>query len=112
MKVRGLLVVLTLALVVCRESPGIAQSLPAGTARSANGVLVVVRSDGVENHLQGRRALQLFEGDTLRIDGKGEALIETDEGHPGGADRQHRREDPVPVGKGTGRDPDPARPTG
>jgi hypothetical protein len=80
MKVRGLLVALVLALVVCRESPGIAQSLPAGTARSANGVLVVVRSDGVENHLQGRRALQVFEGDTLRIDGKGEALIETEEG--------------------------------
>jgi hypothetical protein len=80
MTVRGVLVALTLALSVCHESPGIAQSLPAGSARSANGVLVVVRADGVENHLQGRRALQVFEGDTLRIEGKGEALVETREG--------------------------------
>jgi hypothetical protein len=80
MRIKSLLVALTLLLFVSPESPGVAQSLPAGTARSANGVLVVVRTDGVENHLQGRRALQVFEGDTLRIDGKGEALIETEEG--------------------------------
>jgi hypothetical protein len=48
-------------------------------ARHANGVLVVVRADGVESHLQGRGALQIFEGDTLRVD-EGQALIETEEG--------------------------------
>ena len=40
----------------------------------------MVRSDGVENHLQAGRTLQVFEGDTLRIDGKGEALVDTEDG--------------------------------
>ena len=61
-------------------SPVLAQSFPAGTARHAKGVLVVVRADGVESRLQGRGALQVFEGDTLRVDGEGQALIETEEG--------------------------------
>jgi hypothetical protein len=41
---------------------------------------VVVRTDGVETRLRGRGALRVFEGDVLRMDGKGKALIETDEG--------------------------------
>jgi hypothetical protein len=80
MRTRGLLVALTLALGACPDVPALAQAFLAGTAQRANGVLVVVRADGVENRVQGRRALQVFEGDTLRIDGKGEALIETSEG--------------------------------
>jgi hypothetical protein len=80
MRGRASLVALTLALLASPESPGFAQSFLAGTAQSANGVFVVVRTDGVETRLQGRRALQIFEGDILRIDGKGEALIETEEG--------------------------------
>jgi len=80
MRIRGLLVALTIAISVCPDVPALAQAFLAGTAQRANGVLVVVRTDGVENRLQGRRALQVFEGDTLRIDGKGEALIETSEG--------------------------------
>jgi hypothetical protein len=80
MRARGLLVALTLAFAVCPDGPALAQSVLAGTALRATGVLVVVRTDGVENRIQGRRALQVFEGDTLRIDGKGEALIETGEG--------------------------------
>jgi hypothetical protein len=61
-------------------SSGFAQSVPAGTAKNAVGVLVVVRTDGVETRLRGRGALRVFEGDVLRMDGKGKALIETDEG--------------------------------
>jgi hypothetical protein len=80
MTIRGLLVVLTLALSIGPAMPAFAQSVLAGTAQRANGVLVVVRTDGVENRVQGRRTLQVFEGDTLRIDGTGEALIETGEG--------------------------------
>src|SRR5262245_41055293 len=74
------LVALMLAVLASRESPGVAQSFLAGTATTSNGTRVVVRTDGVETHLQGRRALQVFEGDVLRIDGKGEALVETGEG--------------------------------
>ncbi len=80
MRTRGRwLVALLLALLAVAESPGLAQTLAAGTARNANGVLVVVRTDGVETRLRGRGALPIFEGDVLRVDGQA-ALIETEEG--------------------------------
>jgi len=72
--------VLAFSLLVLPVSSGFAQSVPAGTAKNAVGVLVVVRTDGVETRLRGRGALRVFEGDVLRMDGKGKALIETDEG--------------------------------
>lgn len=73
------LVALLLALLAVQEAPGVAQTLAAGTAKNANGVLVVVRTDGVETRLRGRGALPIFEGDVLRVDGQA-ALIETEEG--------------------------------
>ena len=60
--------VLAFSLAVLSVSAGFAQSVPAGTAKNAVGVLVVVRTDGVETRLQGRRALRMFEGDVLRMD--------------------------------------------
>jgi hypothetical protein len=57
-----------------------AQAFLAGAARNASGVLVVVRPDATESRFQGRGALQIFDGDTLRIEGGGQALIETEEG--------------------------------
>jgi hypothetical protein len=39
-----------------------------------------VRTDGVETRLRGRGALRVSEGDVLRMDGRGQALIETEEG--------------------------------
>jgi hypothetical protein len=80
MRVKGHATPIVLAWLVCFAGPVFAQSFPAGMARHAKGVLVVVRADGVESHLQGRGALQIFEGDTLRVDGEGQALIETEEG--------------------------------
>ena len=80
MRMRGHVPLAALTLLAGVASPVFAQSFPAGTARYASGVLVVVRADGVEGRLQGRGALQVFEGDTLRLDGEGQALIETDEG--------------------------------
>jgi hypothetical protein len=53
------------------------QSVLAGTAQNAKGVLVIVRSDGVETRLQGKGSIQIFDGDVLRVDGQG-AFIETD----------------------------------
>jgi hypothetical protein len=79
MRMRGHVTPIVLAWLACFAGPVLAQSFPAGMARHANGVLVVVRADGVESHLQGRGALQIFEGDTLRVD-EGQALIETEEG--------------------------------
>ena len=52
----------------------------AGTVKNAIGELVAVRTDGVETRLRGRGALRVFEGDVLRMDGRGQALIETEEG--------------------------------
>jgi len=74
-----LLAVLTLALLVFPHSAARSQTALAGKAQNAKGVLVVVRSDGVETRLQGRGTLQVFEGDVLRVDGQG-ALLETEEG--------------------------------
>ena len=80
MRMRGHATPIVLAWLACFAGPVLAQSFPAGMARHANGVLVVVRADGVESRLQGRGTLQIFDGDTLRVDGQGQALIETEEG--------------------------------
>ena len=71
---------IALALLALPPSAAFAQSIAAGTARNAVGVLVVVRTDGVETRLRGRGAVRVFEGDTLKMEGKGKALIEIDEG--------------------------------
>jgi FecR protein len=73
------LAALWLGLLAVSVTPGWAQTLAAATAKNANGMLVVVRHDGVETRLRGRGTVQVFDGDVLRTDGQG-ALIETDEG--------------------------------
>jgi hypothetical protein len=80
MRMSGHPLPVALALLACVVSPVLAQSFPAGMARHATRVLVVVRADGIESRLQGRGELQVFEGDTLRVDGEGQALIEMEEG--------------------------------
>jgi hypothetical protein len=80
MRMRGRASLMALALLASPQPLAVAQNFLARTDKGAKGTLVIVRTDGVETRLQRNRALQLFEGDTLRIDGKGEALIETDEG--------------------------------
>lgn len=57
-----------------------AQSAQVGTAQNAIGVLVVVRSDGIEDRLQGKGSLQLFEGDVLKTEPASQALIEFKDG--------------------------------
>jgi hypothetical protein len=53
-----------------------------GTARNAAGTLVVVRTDGIEQRLQGHGSLPLFEGDVLRTEPGSQALIEMRPGTP------------------------------
>jgi len=73
--------VLTLSLfLVWRAVPASAQSAQVGTAQNAIGVLVVVRPDGIEDRLQGKGSLQLFEGDVLRTEPASQALIEFKDG--------------------------------
>lgn len=59
-----------------------AQGVPVGTAQNAVGTLVVVRTDGIEHRLQGRGSLPLFEGDVLRTEAAGQALIQLRPGIP------------------------------
>ncbi len=63
-----------------RLVPAFAQGTQVGTAQNAIGVLIVVRSDGIEDRLQGKGSLQLFEGDVLRTEPASQALIEFKEG--------------------------------
>ena len=73
--------VLTMSLVlVWSAAPVSAQSAQVGTAQNAIGVLVVVRPDGIEDRLQAKGSLQLFEGDVLRTEPASQALIEFKDG--------------------------------
>ncbi|SEM12045.1 FecR protein [Syntrophus gentianae] len=58
-----------------------------GIAKKATGTLVVVRADGVKERFKGKGALALFEGDDLRTDKRGGALIELDTGIQAGLNR-------------------------
>jgi FecR protein len=75
----ALLIAAALLPTLILVDPAAPQGSLAGMAKQAGGVLVVVRSDGIENRLQGRGALQLFELDTLQAT-DGPALVETEEG--------------------------------
>jgi ferric-dicitrate binding protein FerR (iron transport regulator) len=57
-----------------------AQARQIGTAQNATGMLVIVRADGVQEHLQGKGALPLYEGDVLKTEIACRALVEIAEG--------------------------------
>lgn len=61
-------------------APVLAQGTPVGSAQNAIGTLLVVRSDGIEDRLQGKGALPLYEGDVLRTEASSQALIQFREG--------------------------------
>lgn len=56
-----------------------AQNAPVGTATNAIGTLTIIRTDGVQQRLQGKGNVPLFEGDVLQTDGSSQALIEFQE---------------------------------
>ncbi len=60
--------------------PAAAQGTPVGTAQNAIGTLLVVRSDGIEDRLQGKGSLPLYEGDVLRTEAATQALIQFRDG--------------------------------
>ena len=74
-----LILVVLVAVLAVFGGEGTSQTVLAGSAKNATGVLLVVRSDGVENRIQGRGTFQLFEQDTLSTE-ESQALIETVEG--------------------------------
>lgn len=73
---------MVLTIVSCALIPSLslAQSLQIGTAKNAIGTLLVIRSDGIEDRLRGEGALQLFEGDIVKTEANGQALIQLRDG--------------------------------
>lgn len=61
-------------------SPAQAQNAPVGTATNAIGTLTIIRTDGVQQRLQGKGTVPLFDGDVLQTDGTSQALIEFKDG--------------------------------
>jgi hypothetical protein len=72
--------VIALGLMVGGPELALAQNAPVGTATNAIGELVIVRIDGVQQRLQGKGTIPLYEGDVLRTDSSSQALIEFAEG--------------------------------
>jgi len=58
------------------SEPALAQTVKAGEVTTAMGEFVVVRADGIEERLPGQGKLPLFEGDIVKTDAGGQALIE------------------------------------
>lgn len=58
----------------------LAQNAPIGAATNAIGTLTIVRTDGVQQRLQGKGNVPLYEGDVLKTDASSQALIEFQEG--------------------------------
>lgn len=53
-----------------------AQNAPVGNATNAIGELVIVRTDGVQQRLQGKGNVPLYEGDIVKTDSSSQAMIE------------------------------------
>ncbi len=58
----------------------VADNTPIGTATNAVGTLVIIRTDGVQQRLQGKGNIPLYEGDVLKTDASSQALINFSEG--------------------------------
>src|SRR5262245_33566353 len=61
-------------------TPVVAQNALLGTAQTAIGTLVIIRPDNIEDRLQGKGAVQLFEGDVRQTEATSQGLIEVKEG--------------------------------
>ncbi len=57
-----------------------AANAPVGWAVNAIGTLTIVHVDGVEEQLQGRKTLPLYEGDVLKTDASSQAYIQLKQG--------------------------------
>ena len=71
--------VATVAVVGLASLAG-AASAPIGWAVNAIGTLTIVRGDGVQEQLQGRKTLPLYEGDILKTDASSQAYIQLKQG--------------------------------
>jgi hypothetical protein len=65
---------------IAMPGSAIAQNAPLGSATNAIGTLTIIRTDGVQQRLQGKGNVPLYEGDVLKTDASSQALIEFFEG--------------------------------
>ncbi len=80
---RALRIALGLAAIGTISTGGLeaeAQSIQIGTAVNAVGTLVVVRPDGIQERLQGKGTIPLYENDVLRTDAGSQGMVEFAEG--------------------------------
>ena len=68
--------ILSLSLSLTLTLPVHAQNAPVGNATNAIGELVIVRTDGVQQRLQGKGNVPLYEGDVVKTDSSSQAMIE------------------------------------
>ncbi|HMU55750.1 MAG TPA: FecR family protein [Nitrospira sp.] len=73
-------VVLIAVLNLAPVPSAVADNTPIGTATNAVGTLVIIRTDGVQQRLQGKGNIPLYEGDVLKTDASSQALINFSEG--------------------------------
>lgn len=71
---------LNLSINLSLSAPARADNVPIGTATNAVGTLVIIRTDGVQQRLQGKGNVPLYEGDVLKTDASSQALITFSEG--------------------------------
>ena len=72
--------VIVLALMLAPAGSARGQNVPVGAAVNAIGTLIVVRADGIEDRLQGKGQLRLFDHDLVRAEAGVLAMIELTEG--------------------------------
>jgi ferric-dicitrate binding protein FerR (iron transport regulator) len=77
---RRLALIVTLILSLRAALPASGQNAPVGTAVNAVGTLLVTRTDGIEDRLQGKGQLPVFEHDLLRTEAGVLALVELADG--------------------------------
>jgi hypothetical protein len=75
----GTMSVITMGLIGV-AAVAIADNTPVGSATNAVGTLTIVRTDGVQQRMQGKGKVPLYEGDVLKTDVSSQALIELQEG--------------------------------
>ena len=76
-----LLCLTTIGLVAMHQDPvALASPSSIGIAKNAIGGFTVIRNDGIEESLEGKGALPLFEGDVIRTETASQGLIEFENG--------------------------------
>ena len=60
--------------------PGVAWAQSVAAAKNAIGTLIVVRTDGIQERLQGAGSLPIYEGDIVQTDGSSQGMIQFKDG--------------------------------